>query len=169
MSLNVFYFLHIDNKFIKLADFDEVLCKFFNVEVSTENYMTPEGNSVCWVDMLAGTLLELPGHIKTVDLDFDEIMDAVYHYHSMYVIDNVGSYIRCFNYARTLNIKINAHYADLSMFDTENRKHYRGLYDKEAWFSKDELFEYVKSVCNESLPSKTAEQIVYEMYTRRNE
>ena len=98
MSLNVFYFLHVDNKFVKLTDLDEVFCKFFQKEVSSENYLIPEGNTVCWVDMLTGILLELPSCIKSKNMDFEEIMDAVYHYNSLYRIGDVNSYVRCFYY-----------------------------------------------------------------------
>ena len=167
MSLNVFYFLHVDNKFINLIDLDDVLRKVLNLEPSSKEYIKPEGNTVCWVDMLAGALLELPSHIDTTDMDFDEIMDAVYHYNSTYLIRDVNSYIKFFYYLRSLGIKINARYADLSMFDDESRKHYRSLYDKEEWFSKEELLEYMMSRWDESVTEKTSRGIVNEMYLRR--
>lgn len=167
MSLNVFYFLHVDNKFINLIDLDDVLRKVLNLEPSSKEYITPEGNTVCWVDMVAGALLELPSHIDTTYMDFDEIMDAVYHYNSTYVIRDVNSYIKFFYYIRFLRIKINALYADLSMFDDESRKYYRGLYNKEEWFNKDELLEYVTSRWDESITEKSSAQIVNEMYYRR--
>lgn len=167
MSLNVFYYLHIDNKFVNLIDLDEILCKMLNVEVSSEEYYTPEGNSVCWVDMLTGILLELPSHIKTKNLVLDEIIDAVYHYNSMYRIDKVNSYVRCFYCIHVLNIKINAHYANLSMFDEKGREYYRNLYDKEEWLSKKQLLDYVMSLWNPSVTDKTTEQIVNEIYIER--
>lgn len=167
MSLNVFYFLHVDNKFINLIDLDDVLRKVLNLQPSSKEYIKPEGNTVCWVDMLAGALLELPSHIKAMNMDFDEIMDAVYHYNSTYLIRDVNSYVKFFCCLRVLGIKINARYADLSMFDDESRKYYRGLYDKEEWFSKDELFEYVTSRWDESVTEKTSRGIINEMYYRR--
>lgn len=167
MSLNVFYYLHVNNKFIKLVDLDEILCEISNVEVSSEKYLIPEGNSVCWVDMLVGALLDLPGHIKAVDLDFDEIIDAVYHHNSIYHIGNVNSYVKCFYYLHALKIKINAHYEDLSMFDDESRKYYRSLYDEKEWFSKSQLLEYVKSIWEPSISEKAVESIVNEIYIRK--
>lgn len=169
MSLNVFYYLHVDNKFIKLLDLDEILCEISNVEVSSEKYMTPEGNSVSWVDMLAGILLDLPGHIKVKDLDFDEIIDAIYHHNSIYQIGNVNSYVQCFYYVHILKIRINAHYANLSMFDDESRKYYRSLYDEKEWFSKTQLLEYVKSIWKPSISEKSVKSIVNETYIRRKE
>lgn len=167
MSLNVFYFLHVDNKFINLIDLDDVLRKVLNLEPSSKEYIKPEGNTVCWVDMLAGALLELPSHIKAMNMDFDEIMDAVFHYNSIYVIDDASSYVKFFYYVHILGIKINARYADLSMFDDESRKYYRSLYDKEEWFSKEELLEYVMSRWDESVTEKTSREIINEMYLKR--
>lgn len=148
MSANVFYYLKINEKYVSLTDLDEILCQLLGVAVSEDKYMIPDGNIVNWVDMLASLLLDLPTScVHTNELsDFNDVIEAVCHYNTDCVIQNVASYIRCYNLIRAIGVRCVVHYANLSMFDDKERSYYHHLHDNDVWMTKQELQAYMKMV-----------------------
>lgn len=147
MSRNVFFFLKINDKFVRLADMDEMLCQSLGLTVSSNEYLIPEGNTVNWVDMLASVILNLPSSAyEDGTIDINDVIDAVRHYNTDLVIRRVDSFIRCFHLIKAIGVKCIVHFADLSMFDDNGRKYYHHIHDDETWMSRQELQEYLKEV-----------------------
>lgn len=147
MSANVFYYLKINEKYVSLTDLDEVLCQLLGVAVSEDKYMIPEGNTVNWVDMLASLLFNLPASVRTNDVvDFNDVIEAVCHYNTDYAIQNVESYIRCFNLIKRIGVVCVVHYANLSMFDDKERNYYDHIHDNDDWMTKQDLQTFMKMV-----------------------
>lgn len=144
MSKTVFYYLKIDGKFVKLQDMDEVLCHLMGIEVSDDKYMIPGDNYVSWKDVLTDILLELPySKFKDNRVSLVNIIEAICHFWTAYDIKDVNPYIRCYYIIDNLKGEILTHFANISMFDKEEREYYRHLYDNEAWMNRNELFDYV--------------------------
>lgn len=147
MSCNVFFFLKINDKFVRLADMDEVLCQSLGLTVSSNEYLIPEGNTVNWVDMLASVILDLPSSVyKNEMIDMDDVIEAVCHYNTELLIHKVDSFLRCFNLLKAIGVKCIAHFANLSMFNDKERNYYHHIHDNDIWMSRQELQEYMKEV-----------------------
>lgn len=169
MSKTVFYYLKIDGKFVNLLDMDEILCQLMNIEVSDKTYMIPGDNRVSWKEVLTSILLDLPySKCRNNIVSLDDVIEAVYHFRTEYVIDDVYPYIKCFHLMKVLGATIVVHFENLSMFDDQSREHYRHLYDDEIWMSKQDLFDYVHQLDIAKEVGKHACGILRELYFRKN-
>lgn len=169
MSLTVFYYLKVNNRFVKLQDIDEVLCNLSGVNISEKLYMIPTGNDISWKDLLADVLLELPSSkCRNHVVNLDDIIEAVCHYRTSYHIEDVASYIRCFYIMKVIGVQILAHYDNLGMFDDEGSNYYRHLYDNEVWMNKEDLLDYVKQLDVTEETKKSHKVILYNIYDSAN-
>lgn len=126
---------------------DYVLCQRLGIECNEKEYMIPEGNKVNWVTLLTNIILSLPtSKFRGYEVDIDEIIEAVYHYNTDYVINNVESFIKSFYFMKVIGIKVLAYFENITMFDSETREYYKHLYENEKWIEKDELLDYVKEL-----------------------
>lgn len=168
MSLNVFFYLKLNEKFVKLSDIDEVLCSLSGQAISEDKYMIPEGNTVNWVDMLASLLLDLPASVCTNDVvDFNDVIEAVCHYNTDYAIQNVESYIRCFNLIKRIGVVCVVLFANLSMFDDKGRNYYHHIHDNDVWMTKQELQAYMKMVDLSDEIQMSHETILQRLYYQK--
>lgn len=136
----------INDKCVRTADLDIIVCNFFNITIDSRKYAVPPYNEdISWFDLIED-LIWLPDFDNMGDrITMQDLILALEKNQSCFSIQEVEPYISLLNLFEEMNLYLYVVFLETSFFDEEVFKPYQTI-DPDKIYQKEEIMFWTKVV-----------------------